>query len=122
MVEEVGEGKVAVMPLFVAITPGMKIVFPGEQELGGGRRRSQGRTRSPARIARDRVGRGHAATPTIAISGKGRAKSAALLPVAEAPHRNATAFALFVLGDAGQSRQLRGHLFRMLISQGEAVI
>ncbi|HEY8099050.1 MAG TPA: hypothetical protein VIE65_23555 [Methylobacter sp.] len=28
--EETGEGTVAVMPLFVAITPGMKLVFPGE--------------------------------------------------------------------------------------------
>jgi hypothetical protein len=36
MVDHVGEGKVAVMPLFVAITPGMKIDFPGERESGGG--------------------------------------------------------------------------------------
>ena len=36
MIDEVGEGKVAVMPLFVAITPGMKIVFQGERESGGG--------------------------------------------------------------------------------------
>ena len=36
MVDEVAEGKVAVMPLFVAITPGMKIDFPGERESGGG--------------------------------------------------------------------------------------
>jgi hypothetical protein len=36
MVDEVGEDKVAVMPLFVAITPGMKIVFSGERESGGG--------------------------------------------------------------------------------------
>jgi hypothetical protein len=36
MIEEVGEGKVGVMPLFVAITPGMKIDFPGERESGGG--------------------------------------------------------------------------------------
>ncbi len=36
MVDEVGENKMAVMPLFVAITPGMKIVFSGERESGGG--------------------------------------------------------------------------------------
>lgn len=36
MIDEVGEDKVAVMPLFVAITPGMKIDFLGERELGGG--------------------------------------------------------------------------------------
>jgi len=36
MVDEVGEDKVAVMPLFVAITPGMKIDFPGERESDGG--------------------------------------------------------------------------------------
>jgi hypothetical protein len=35
MVKEVGEGKVAVMPLFVAITPEMKIDFRGEEESGG---------------------------------------------------------------------------------------
>jgi hypothetical protein len=34
MIDEVGENKVAVMPLFVAITPGMKIDFPGERESG----------------------------------------------------------------------------------------
>jgi hypothetical protein len=36
MVDEVGEGKVAVMPVFVAITPGMKLDFPGERESDGG--------------------------------------------------------------------------------------
>lgn len=38
MVDEVGEGKVAVMPLLVAITPNMKIAFPveGDSEEGGG--------------------------------------------------------------------------------------
>jgi hypothetical protein len=39
MMDEVGEGKIAVMPLFVAITPGMQIDFPGEagsDEDGGG--------------------------------------------------------------------------------------
>jgi hypothetical protein len=36
MVDEVGEGKVAVMPLFVAITPNMEIEFPGEQDSDGG--------------------------------------------------------------------------------------
>lgn len=34
MVDEVGEGKVAVMPLFVAITPGMNVMFPGESGSG----------------------------------------------------------------------------------------
>lgn len=34
MVDHVGENKVAVMPLFVAITPGMKLAFPGEGESG----------------------------------------------------------------------------------------
>ena len=34
LVEHVGEGKVAVMPLFVAITPDMEITFEGE--FGGG--------------------------------------------------------------------------------------
>ncbi len=36
MVEDAGEGKVAVMPLFVAITPGMDIRFPGDAESDGG--------------------------------------------------------------------------------------
>jgi len=36
MVDEVGEGRVAIMPLFVAITENMQIVFPGEGESGGG--------------------------------------------------------------------------------------
>lgn len=36
MMDEVGEGKVAVMPLFVAITPRMKIEFDGETESGNG--------------------------------------------------------------------------------------
>lgn len=36
MVDDCGEGKVAVMPLFVAITPKMKIDFPGEHESDGG--------------------------------------------------------------------------------------
>lgn len=31
MVDDVGEGKIAVMPLFVAITPNMKLTFPGER-------------------------------------------------------------------------------------------
>lgn len=34
LMEHVGEGKVAVMPLFVAITPDMEISFDGE--FGGG--------------------------------------------------------------------------------------
>jgi hypothetical protein len=36
MVEEAGEGKVGVMPLFVAITPGMELVLHGERCSGGG--------------------------------------------------------------------------------------
>jgi hypothetical protein len=36
LVEHVGEGKVGVMPLFVAITPKMDIVFEGESGSGGG--------------------------------------------------------------------------------------
>ena len=36
MMEHVGEGKVGVMPLFVAITAGMKLVFQGEEEGEGG--------------------------------------------------------------------------------------
>jgi hypothetical protein len=36
MVDDCGEGKVAVMPLFVAITPNMKLTFPGEGESDGG--------------------------------------------------------------------------------------
>jgi hypothetical protein len=43
LMEHVGEGKVAVMPLFVAITSAMDVIFEGEQgdgEEGGGPRRS----------------------------------------------------------------------------------
>jgi hypothetical protein len=36
MVDEVGEGKIAVMPLFVAITPSMELCFPGEGDSGSG--------------------------------------------------------------------------------------
>ena len=36
MVDEVGEGKIAVMPLFVAITPNMEISFPGENDSDSG--------------------------------------------------------------------------------------
>ena len=36
LMEHVGEGKVGVIPLFVAITPGMDIVFEGERDSGGG--------------------------------------------------------------------------------------
>jgi hypothetical protein len=38
MIDEVGEGKVAVMPLFVAITESMRIAFPeeGDSDEGGG--------------------------------------------------------------------------------------
>jgi hypothetical protein len=40
LVEHAGEGKVVVMPLFVAITEDMKIVFEGE--TGGAARRAAG--------------------------------------------------------------------------------
>ncbi len=36
LAEHVGEGKIGVMPLFVAITPGMKIAFDSEQGGGSG--------------------------------------------------------------------------------------
>jgi hypothetical protein len=36
MLDKVGEGKIAVMPLFVAITEGMELDFPGEQSSDGG--------------------------------------------------------------------------------------
>jgi hypothetical protein len=36
MVDDADQGKVAVMPLFVAITPGMKLTFPGEGDSDGG--------------------------------------------------------------------------------------
>ena len=36
MVDEVGEGKIAVMPLFVAITPNMDLSFPGEGDSSSG--------------------------------------------------------------------------------------
>ncbi|MGD1035929.1 MAG: hypothetical protein ABR878_01800 [Roseiarcus sp.] len=41
MVDHASENKIAVMPLFVAITPGMKIVFEDEREGsdGGGPKR-----------------------------------------------------------------------------------
>ena len=36
MMEHAGEGALAVMPLFVAITEGMEIDFPGARESSGG--------------------------------------------------------------------------------------
>jgi hypothetical protein len=36
LVENVGEGKVAVMPLFVAITSSMQVIFEGEHSGSGG--------------------------------------------------------------------------------------
>jgi hypothetical protein len=36
LMEHVGEGKIGVIPLFVAITSGMDVVFEGERESGGG--------------------------------------------------------------------------------------
>ena len=35
MVDQAGESSLAVMPLFVAITPSMEIVFDGARETGG---------------------------------------------------------------------------------------
>jgi len=35
MVDDVGDGKIAVMPLFVAITPNMELIFPGEMDSSG---------------------------------------------------------------------------------------
>ena len=43
LMDHIGEGKISVMPLFVAITPKMEIVFEGErdsEEGGGGPKRS----------------------------------------------------------------------------------
>lgn len=43
MVDHAGENKIAVMPLFVAITPGMELTFPEEESdsgSGGGPKRS----------------------------------------------------------------------------------
>jgi hypothetical protein len=36
LMEHVGEGKVGVMPLFVALTEKMEIIFEGERDSGGG--------------------------------------------------------------------------------------
>jgi hypothetical protein len=36
MIEDAGEGHLAVMPLFVAITENMRLAFPGEGEGDGG--------------------------------------------------------------------------------------
>ncbi len=36
LAEHVGEGKIGVMPLFVSITPGMKLIFEDEQGGDGG--------------------------------------------------------------------------------------
>ena len=36
LMEHVGEGKVGVIPLFVALTPKMDIVFEGERDSDGG--------------------------------------------------------------------------------------
>jgi hypothetical protein len=35
MVDHAGEGKIAIMPLFVAITESMEIAFEGGREVGG---------------------------------------------------------------------------------------
>jgi hypothetical protein len=62
LADHVGEGKVGVMPLFVAITPGMQVTFEGEQggEGGGGPQRecpdaTRRRAGSPARVSRVRA-------------------------------------------------------------------
>ena len=36
LIDDVGEDKMAVMPLFVAITPAMQLAFAGEQAGGSG--------------------------------------------------------------------------------------
>ena len=66
LVEHAGEGKVVVMPLFVAITEDMKIVFEGETggagDEGGGPKRGVGQSQliglfAPCRVYpnRDRL-------------------------------------------------------------------
>jgi hypothetical protein len=45
MVDNVGEEKLAVMPLFVAITSSMEIVFEGGRESGGGEEGGPERTK-----------------------------------------------------------------------------
>jgi hypothetical protein len=35
LLDDVGENRIAVMPLFVAITPGMDLIFPGDKESSG---------------------------------------------------------------------------------------
>jgi hypothetical protein len=52
LMDHVGEGKVAVMPLFVAITPNMEIVFEGECEGGNG---GGGGPKRSARVAAKEV-------------------------------------------------------------------
>lgn len=36
MLDDAGEGKLAVMPLFVAITPNMELILSGESDSSGG--------------------------------------------------------------------------------------
>jgi hypothetical protein len=36
MVDHAGEGSIAIMPLFVAVTPSMEIAFEGARDVGGG--------------------------------------------------------------------------------------
>ena len=36
MLDDAGEGKIALMPLLVAITPNMELIFPGERDSSAG--------------------------------------------------------------------------------------
>lgn len=53
MVDEPVPNKLAVMPLFVAITPGMQIEFEGGRETGGGGEGGPERTKQEFAINRD---------------------------------------------------------------------
>lgn len=53
LVQHAGENKVAVMPLFVAITPGMGVVFEGEDDSDGGGGGPKRSTKQEFAITRD---------------------------------------------------------------------
>jgi hypothetical protein len=55
MVDEPAPNKLAVMPLFVAITPGMEIAFEGAREVGGGGEGGPERTKQEFAINKDRM-------------------------------------------------------------------